>query len=99
MVVFVDGFCQQALDLRQVKNLFGKGIELGFGQSFCQRCNALDGCTTGDKVVRPLAPISLFVIGSAVFKALDFVPLLYKLLLNFSFLGIQLSKGFLFWHG
>ena len=34
-----------------------------------------------------------------VFKALDFVPLLYKLLLNFSFLGIQLSKGFLFWHG
>ena len=96
--MFVDRFHEQTFDLRQVKNLFGKGIKLGFGQSFCLRCDALNRRATGDKVVRPFAPISFFVVGGTVFEALDFVPLLYKLLINFFFLGIQLSKGFLFWH-
>lgn len=98
-VVFVDRFHEQTFDLRQVKNLFGKGIKLGFGQSFCQRCNTLNRRATSDKPVRPLAPISLFVVGGAVFKAMNFVPLLCKLPLDVFFLSIQLSKGFLFWRG
>ena len=92
--MFVDRFRQQALDLRQVKNLFGKGIELGFGQSFCQRCDALNGSATGDEPVRPLAPFSPFVVGGAVFEPLNFVLLLRKLPLDLFFLCLQLLNFF-----
>ena len=92
--MFVDRFRQKALGLRQVKNLFGKGIELGFGQSFCQRCDTLDRRATGDKPVRPLAPFSLFIVGGAVLKALDFVLLLRKLPLELFFLSLQLFDFF-----
>ena len=83
----------------QGENPFCKSVKRGFAQIFRLRCDALDGCATGDKPVRPLAPLSLFVVSGAVFKTMDFVLLLCKLLLNFSFLGIQLGKGFLLWHG
>ena len=93
--MFVDRFRQQALDLRQVKNLFGKGIELGFGQSFCQRCDTLDRRATSDKVVRPLVPITFFVVGNAVFKLSFFVLELRDLAFIFRFLSFQLGDGFL----
>ena len=96
--MFVDRFRQQALDLRQVKNLFGKGIELGFGQSFCQRCDTLDRRATSDKVVRPLVPITFFVVGNAVFKLSFFVLELRDLAFIFRFLSLQLGDGFLFCH-
>ena len=68
-----DVFREQPLRVRQSKDLFGKSVKLGFAQLFRLRCDALDGCTTSDKPVRPLAPISLFIVGGAVLKALDFV--------------------------
>ena len=45
-------------------------------------------------MVRPLAPFSLFIVGGAVLKALDFVLLLCKLAFNFLFLGLQLFDFF-----
>ena len=96
--MFVDRFRQQALDLRQVKNLFGKGIELGFGQSFCQRCDTLDRRATSDKVVRPLAPITFFVVGDSIFNLLFFVLELRELAFIFRFLGFQFGDTLLFCH-
>ena len=42
----------------------------------------------------PLAPISLFIVGSTVFEPLDFVLLLRKLALDLFFLGLQLLNFF-----
>ena len=78
----------------QSKDLFGKGVKPGFAQLFRLRCDTLDGCATGDEPVRPLAPFSLFVVGGAVLKALDFVLLLRKLPLHLFFLGLQLLNFF-----
>ena len=89
-----DGFCEQSLRVCQRKDLFGKSIKRAFAQILCLRCDALDGCTTGDKPVRPLAAITLFIVGGAVFKPLDLVLLLRKLLFDFLFLGLQLLKFF-----
>ena len=68
LVVFIDRLHEQALNLQDGKGFFSKGVKLGFGQNLCQRCDTFNGCATGDKVVRPLAPISLFVVGDTVFK-------------------------------
>ena len=46
-------------------------------------------------MVRPLAPISLFIVGGAVFEALNFVLLLCKLTLDLFFLDLQLLNFFL----
>ena len=91
-----DSFREQSLRVRQRKDLFGKSVKLGFAQLFRLRSNALNGSTTGDKPVRPLAAITLFIVGDSVFQTLLLVLLLCKLLLNFFFLGIQLGKVFLF---
>ena len=80
--------------VRQSKDLFGKSVKRGFAQFFRLRCDALNRCTTGDKPVCPLAPISLFVVGGAVFKPLDFVLLLCKLLLEHFLFGLQLFNFF-----
>ena len=77
---------------------FSKGVKLGFGQNLCQRCDAFNGCATGDKVVRPLAPITFSVVGDTVFKLLLFVLELRELAFVFLFLGFQLGNGFLFFH-
>ena len=87
--MFVDRFHKQALDLRDGKSFFSKGVKLGFGQNLCQRCNTFNGCATGDKVVRPLAPISLFVVGDAIFNLLFFVLELRELAFIFRFLCFQ----------
>ena len=97
-VVFVDRFHKQALDLRDGKSFFSKGVKLGFGQNLCQRCDAFNGCATGDKVVRPLAPITFFVVSDAVFNLLFLVLELSDLAFIFRFLGFQLGDGFLFCH-
>jgi hypothetical protein len=89
-----DSFREQSLYVRQRKDLFCKSVKLGFAQILCPRCNALNGSTTGDKPVRPLAPFSLCIVGGAVFKALDYVLFLYKLAFNFLFLGLQLFDFF-----
>ena len=81
-----DSFREQSLYVRQHKNLFCKSVKLGFAQILCPRCNALNGSTTGDKPVRPLAPISLFIVGGAVFKALNLMLFLCKLTLDVFFL-------------
>ncbi|EEB21365.1 hypothetical protein BIFCAT_01194 [Bifidobacterium catenulatum DSM 16992 = JCM 1194 = LMG 11043] len=59
--------------------LFRKGVKLGFGQNLCQRCNAFNSCATGDKMMCPLAQISLFVVCGTVFKLLLFVLELQEL--------------------
>ena len=92
--MIADGFREQSLCVRQSKDLFGKSVKRGFAQLFRLRCDALDGCATGDKPVRPLAPFSLFIVGGAVLKALDFVLLLCKLAFDFLFLGLQLLNFF-----
>ena len=89
-----DGFCEQSLRVCQRKDLFGKSIKRAFAQILCLRCDALNGCTTGDEPVRPLAPFSLFVVGGTVLKALDYVLFLYKLAFDFLFLGLQLLNFF-----
>ncbi|OLA41956.1 MAG: hypothetical protein BHW36_08720 [Firmicutes bacterium CAG:24053_14] len=89
-----DGFRKQPLCGWQSKDLFGKSVKRAFTQILRLRCNALDGCTTGDKPVRPLAPISFFIVGGSVFKALDFVLFLRKLTLHLFFLCLQLFDFF-----
>ena len=89
-----DSFREQSLRVRQRKDLFGKSVKLGFAQLFRLRSSALNGCTTGDKPVCPLAPISLLIVGGAVFKPLDFVLLLRKLTLDLFFFGLQLFDFF-----
>ena len=89
-----DSFREQSLRVRQRKDLFDKSVKVGFAQSLCLRCNALNDSATGDEPVRPLAPFSLFIVGDAVFKALDFVLFLCKLAFNFLFLGLQLFDFF-----
>ena len=89
-----DGFCEQSLRVCQRKDLFGKSIKCAFAQILCLRCDTLDGCATGDEPVRPLAPFSLFIVGGAVLKALDFVLFLRKLPLHLFFLGLQLFDFF-----
>lgn len=54
----------------------------------------LDGRAASDKPVRPLAPFSLFIVGGAVFKTLDFVLFLRKLPLDLFFLRLQLLNFF-----
>ena len=97
-VVFVDSFHEQALDLRDGKSFFRKGVKLGFGQNLCQRYDVFDGCATGDKVVLSLAPISFFVVGDTVLKLLLFVLELRELAFIFHFLGFQFGDSFLFCH-
>ena len=90
-----DGFCEQSLCVRQSEDLFGKSVKLGFAQLFRLRCDTLNRCATGDKVMRPFAPISLFVVGDSVFQTLFLVLLLCKLAFNFLFLGLQFLNFFL----
>ena len=92
--MIADSFREQPLRVWQRKDLFGKSVKRAFAQILCLRCDALDGCATGDEPVRPLAPISLFIVGGAVFKALNFVLLLRKLPLHLFFLGLQLFDFF-----
>lgn len=93
--MFVDRFHEQALDLRDGKDFFRKSIKLGFSQNLCQRSDAFNGCAKGDKVMRPLAPISFFEVGDTVFMLLLSVPELGKLALIVSDLGFQFEDGFL----
>ena len=89
-----DSFHEKPLRVWQGENPFCKSVKRGFAQLFRLRCDALDGCTTGDKPVRPLAPFSLCIVGGAVFKPLDYVLFLYKLAFDFLFLGLQLLNFF-----
>ena len=93
--MIADSFREQPLRIRQSKDLFSKSVKLGFAQILRLWRNALNGSTTSDEPVRPLAPVSFFIVGGAVFKALYFVLLLCKLTLNVFFLGLQLLN-FLF---
>ena len=45
--------------------------------------------------MRPLAAITLFIVGGAVYKTLDFVLFLRKLPLDLFFLRLQLLNSFL----
>ena len=92
--MIADGFCEQPLRVWQSKDLFRESVKRGFAQILRLRCDALNGSTTGDKPVRPLAPLSLFIVGGAVFKALDFVLFLCKLTLDRFFLSLQLLNFF-----
>ena len=96
--MIADGFREQPLRVCQRKDLFGKGIKRSFAQILCLRCDALDGCTTGDKPVCPLAPFSLFVVGDTIFKLLLFALELDELAFVVSDLSLQFGDGFLFCH-
>ena len=85
--MFIDRFHKQALDLRGSKSFFCKGVKLDFGQNLCQRCDTFNSCATGDKVVRPLAPIAFFVVGDTVFNLLFFVLELRELAFIFRYLS------------
>jgi len=89
-----NGFCEQPLRVRQSKDLFRKSVKCSLAQIFCLRCDALNRSTASDKPVRPLAPISLFVVCGAILKPLDFVLLLCKLPLDFLFFRLQLLNFF-----
>ena len=89
-----DSFHEKPLRVWQGENPFCKSVKRGFVQLFRLRCDTLDGCATGDEPVRPLAPISFFIVGGSVFKALNFVLFLRKLPLHLFFLGLQLFDFF-----
>ncbi len=89
-----DSFREQSLRVCQSKELFGKSIKRAFAQLLCLRCDTLDGSTTGDKPVRPLAPLTLFVVGGSVFEPLNFVLLLRKLLFDLSLSACSFSISF-----
>ena len=89
-----DSFHKKPLRIWQSKDLFGKGVKPGFAQLFRLRCDTLDGCAASDKPVRPLAAITLFIVGGAVLKPLNFVLLLRKLPLDLFFLVLQLFDFF-----
>ena len=89
-----DNFREQPLRVRQSKELFGKSVKRGFTQILRLRCNALNGSAASDKPVCSLAPISLFVVGGAVLKALDFMLLLHKLPLECFLFGLQFFNFF-----
>jgi hypothetical protein len=92
--VIATGFYEQSLCVWQGKDLFRESVKRAFTQILRLRCDALDGCATGDKPVCPLAPFSLFIVGGAVLKALDFVLFLRKLTLDLFFLGLQFLNFF-----
>ena len=92
--VIATGFYEQSLCVWQGKDLFHKSVKRAFTQILRLWCDALDGCATGDKPVRPLAPFSLFVVGGTVFEPLNFVLLLRKLPLELFFLSLQLFDFF-----
>ena len=94
--MLVDRFHEQTFDLRQVKNLFGKGKKLSACQPLRQRGNAFHICAANDQVVCAFGSVAALIVGDSVFQTLLLVLLLCKLLLNFFFLGIQLGKVFLF---
>ena len=96
--MFVDPFHQQALDLRDGKSFFSKGVKLGFGQNLCQRGHALHSGSTSDQPVRPFPAVAFLVVAAAVFKLLLFVPELGKLALIGGDLGFQIGDRFLFCH-
>ena len=95
--MFVDRFHEQTFDLRQVKDLFGKGVKLSACQQLRQRGNAFHIRTADDQVVCAFGSVAALIVGDSVFQTLLLVLFLCKLLLNFFFLGIQLGKGFLLW--
>ena len=92
--MIADSFHEKPLRVWQGENPFCKSVKRGFAQLFRLRCDTLDGCAASDKPVRPLAPISFFIVGGSVFKALDFVLLLCKLTLDLLFLGLRFSISF-----
>ena len=72
LIVCIDRLHKQSLDLRDNKGFFDEGVKLGFCQNLCQWCDAFNGYTTGDKVMRPFASVAFFVVGDTVFKLLFF---------------------------
>ena len=83
-----DSIREQPLCVWQGENPFCKSVKRGFAQALCLWCDTLNRSATGNEPVRPLAAISCFVVGSAVFKPLDYVLFLYKLAFDFLFLGL-----------
>ena len=97
--MFVDRFHKQALDLRDGKGFFRKGVKLGFAQHLCQRCYTLHSGPTGDQSVCPFPAVAFLIVAAAVFKLLLFVPEPGKLALTGGDLIFQFGDGFLFGHG
>ena len=93
--MIADSFREQSLRVRQSKDLFCKSVKCSLAQILRLRSNALNGSTTGDKPVRPLAPFSFFVVGGTIFEPLNFVLFLCKLPLDLFFLGLQFLNFFL----
>lgn len=89
-----DSFHEKPLRVWQSKDLFHKSIKRSFAQILCLRCDALNRRAASDKPVRSLAAITLFIVGGAVLKTLDFVLFLRKLPLDLFFLGLQFLNFF-----
>ena len=92
----VDRLHEQVPDLRHCEGLFRKGIELGFGQCLCQRCDTLHSGPTGDEPVRPFLTLALFIVGFPVVQPLELAALLRQLLFVGGVLLFQFFNGFLF---
>ena len=92
--MIADNFREQSLRVWQRKDLFRKSVKRSFAQIPCLRCDALNGSATGNEPVRPLAPLSLFVVSGAVLKALDSVLLMRKLPLHLFFFRLQFFDFF-----
>ena len=98
MVVRVDCFRKQRLNLRQGKDGFRKSVELHLRQYLHRGSNTLHSGSTGNEPVGALSPFAFLTIGNPVFILLHLVLKLNKLPFTGGPFRFQLGQGFLFWH-
>ena len=91
MVVRLDCFRKQSLNLRQCKDGFRKRVELHLGQSFHRGSYAFHGSATSDEPMGALSPLAFLAVGNPVFILLYLVLELDKLPFTGGFLRFQLG--------
>ena len=84
-----DRFCEQPLNLRQIKDGFRERVELHFRQSLHGRSYTLHGSATSDKPMGALSSFALLTVGNAVFVLLHLVLELGKLPFTDGTFGFQ----------
>ena len=91
MVMIVDCFRKQSLNLRQSKDGFRKSVELHLRQNPHPGSYAFHSSATSDEPMGALLPFAFLTIGNAVFVLLHFVLKLNKLPFTRGSFGFQLE--------
>ena len=91
MVMSMDCFRKQSLNLRQSKDGFRKSVELHLRQNLHRGSNALYSSTTSDEPMGALPPFAFLAVGNPVFILLHLVLELDKLPFTSGSLRFQLG--------